>query len=190
MMIFNSAFGLLELPSLANGIPTINSNGIHSQPKLIPNGMPSTVVPCGTERITSNGHVTALSESPFIGYIIAIHRKMVKKMCCLIAPYYSYLHIIVPVSPNSIKTSFFLTDADRIIFPVIAEESTQPFWNATNSALYCPHQKEGPVRCSVDSGLSPRQPTAPTGGQQPCPGLVSMFAGSGHYAGIPVWLTR
>ncbi|MGH0162627.1 UNVERIFIED_CONTAM: hypothetical protein FKN15_060741 [Acipenser sinensis] len=79
--------------------------------------------------------------------------------------------IPVPGSPTSVSFPV-QTDADRIIFPVIAEESTQPFWNATNSALYCPHQKEGPVRCSVDSGLSPRQPTAPTGGQQPCPGLV------------------
>ena len=48
-------------------------------------GMPSTVVPCGTEpsleaSLTpglANGQTPTSPDSPFIGYIIAIHRKMV-----------------------------------------------------------------------------------------------------------------
>uniref|UniRef100_A0A3P8ZZ19 Ubiquitin carboxyl-terminal hydrolase 32 n=1 Tax=Esox lucius TaxID=8010 RepID=A0A3P8ZZ19_ESOLU len=49
---------------------------------LIPKGMPSTVVPCGTEGCLSdgppNGHAVPPLGSPFTGYIIAIHRKMMR----------------------------------------------------------------------------------------------------------------
>lgn len=72
----------LELPPLANGTVTSAANGNAPKPNLIPNGMPSTVVPCGTERCLPNGipngHVTPMQDSPFIGYIIAMHRKMVR----------------------------------------------------------------------------------------------------------------
>ncbi|KFV95215.1 Ubiquitin carboxyl-terminal hydrolase 32, partial [Eurypyga helias] len=65
----------------ANGAPNIMMNGDLPKPTLIPNGMPNTVVPCGTERNlanwTLNGHVPLLSDSPCTGYIIAVHRKMV-----------------------------------------------------------------------------------------------------------------
>lgn len=60
-------------------------NGDLPRPTLIPNGMPNTVVPCGTENNlanwTLNGHVSLLPDSPFIGYIIAVHRKMVGSFC-------------------------------------------------------------------------------------------------------------
>ncbi|KAI2656254.1 Ubiquitin carboxyl-terminal hydrolase 32 [Labeo rohita] len=49
---------------------------------LIPNGMPSTVVPCTPEKPLANGipngHAVLLQDSPFIGYIIAMHRKMMR----------------------------------------------------------------------------------------------------------------
>lgn len=60
-------------------------NGDLPKPTLIPNGMPNTVVPCGTERNlanwTLNGHVPVLADSPCTGYIIAVHRKMVSVFC-------------------------------------------------------------------------------------------------------------
>lgn len=53
-------------------------NGDLPRSTLIPNGMPNTVVPCRVENgVMMNGHVTSPSDSPFIGYIIAVHRKMV-----------------------------------------------------------------------------------------------------------------
>lgn len=65
----------------ANGAPNIIMNGDLPKPTLIPNGMPNTVVPCGTERNVAgwalNGHVPSLADSPCTGYIIAVHRKMV-----------------------------------------------------------------------------------------------------------------
>jgi len=43
--------------------------------------MPSTVVPCTPEKPLANGipngHAVPVQDSPFIGYIIAMHRKMV-----------------------------------------------------------------------------------------------------------------
>uniref|UniRef100_A0A8C6ZP76 Ubiquitin carboxyl-terminal hydrolase 32 n=1 Tax=Nothoprocta perdicaria TaxID=30464 RepID=A0A8C6ZP76_NOTPE len=73
----------LSTGSSANGALNIMMNGDLPKPTLIPNGMPNTVVPCGTERNnlanwTLNGHVPLLSDSPCTGYIIAVHRKMMR----------------------------------------------------------------------------------------------------------------
>ncbi|XP_058856911.1 ubiquitin carboxyl-terminal hydrolase 32 isoform X3 [Acipenser ruthenus] len=127
-----------ELPSLANGIPTINSNGIHSQPKLIPNGMPSTVVPCGTERITSNGHVTALPESPFIGYIIAIHRKMMRTELYFLSsqknrPSLFGMPLIVPCTVHTRKRDLY----DAVWIQVSRLASPLPPQEASNHAQDC-----------------------------------------------------
>ncbi|KAJ7995851.1 hypothetical protein DPEC_G00231010 [Dallia pectoralis] len=67
---------------LANGnvtmVPDINPLSLG----LIPEGMPSTMVPCGTEGSHANGlpngHTVPPLDSPFTGYIIAIHRKMMR----------------------------------------------------------------------------------------------------------------
>lgn len=63
---------------MANG--TAGNNHIGNS-NLIPNGMPSTVVPCSPEKPLANGipngHAVPVLDSPFIGYIIAMHRKMV-----------------------------------------------------------------------------------------------------------------
>ncbi|XP_041092516.1 ubiquitin carboxyl-terminal hydrolase 32 isoform X3 [Polyodon spathula] len=127
-----------ELPSLANGIPTINTNGIHSQPKLIPNGMPSTVVPCGTERITFNGQVTALPESPFIGYIIAIHRKMMRTELYFLSsqknrPSLFGMPLIVPCTVHTRKRDLY----DAVWIQVSRLASPLPPQEASNHAQDC-----------------------------------------------------
>ena len=73
-------------------VPMVNGVGVAAKahpdgkPGLISNGMPSTMVHCRepTERSLANGgvgvpngHVSPVQDSPFIGYIIAMHRKMV-----------------------------------------------------------------------------------------------------------------
>jgi hypothetical protein len=67
-------------PSI-NGMFSLTTNGDVPRPIFIPNGMPNTVVPCGTEKNFTNGivnsHMPSLPDNPFIGYIIAVHRKMV-----------------------------------------------------------------------------------------------------------------
>ncbi|ELW61765.1 Ubiquitin carboxyl-terminal hydrolase 32 [Tupaia chinensis] len=63
-----------------NGMFTLTTNGDLPRPIFIPNGMPNTVVPCGIEKNLTNGmvngHMPSLPDSPFTGYIIAVHRKM------------------------------------------------------------------------------------------------------------------
>ena len=67
-----------------NGMFTLTTNGDLPRSIFIPNGMPNTVVPCGTEKSftngTVNGHMPSLPDSSFTGYIIAVHRKMVSLM--------------------------------------------------------------------------------------------------------------
>uniref|UniRef100_A0AAY4AMK5 Ubiquitin carboxyl-terminal hydrolase 32 n=1 Tax=Denticeps clupeoides TaxID=299321 RepID=A0AAY4AMK5_9TELE len=64
-----------------NGSGVINTT--HLKLDLMPKGMPSTVVPCVTDTSPANSIPNGLvpaSASPFTGYIIAMHRKMVRTM--------------------------------------------------------------------------------------------------------------
>lgn len=78
-----------------NGMFTLTTNGDLPRPILIPNGMPNTVVPCGTEKNFTNGvvngHMPSLPDNSFTGYIIAVHRKMVSLML-------GKLLLVLPVS--------------------------------------------------------------------------------------------
>lgn len=82
---------LAESTSLPNGVPAANGHIGGGKPGgLIPNGIPSSkVVPCPSTpekplaNGVPNGHATPVQENnPFIGYIIAMHRKMVSKRYC------------------------------------------------------------------------------------------------------------
>uniref|UniRef100_A0A673Y8E6 Ubiquitin carboxyl-terminal hydrolase n=1 Tax=Salmo trutta TaxID=8032 RepID=A0A673Y8E6_SALTR len=72
---------------MANGVAVAAKARPDGKPGLISNGMPSTVVHCRetTERSLANGglgvpngHVCPVQDSPLIGYIIAMHRKMMR----------------------------------------------------------------------------------------------------------------
>lgn len=71
-----------DLTPMANG--SVSGDGLTDRSALIPNGGPNIAVPCSPEMPLgnglANGHVTPLQESPFIGYIIAMHRKMVRTL--------------------------------------------------------------------------------------------------------------
>nr|XP_054392023.1 ubiquitin carboxyl-terminal hydrolase 6 [Pongo abelii] len=73
-----------------NGMFTLTTNGDLPQPIFIPSGMPNTVVPCGTEKNFTNGmvngHMPSLPDSPFTGYIIAVHRKMMRTELYFLSP--------------------------------------------------------------------------------------------------------
>nr|XP_030859280.2 ubiquitin carboxyl-terminal hydrolase 6 [Gorilla gorilla gorilla] len=73
-----------------NGMFTLTTNGDLPKPIFIPNGMPNTVVPCGTEKNFTNGmvngHMPSLPDSPFTGYIIAVHRKMMRTELYFLSP--------------------------------------------------------------------------------------------------------
>lgn len=98
------------------------------------------VVPSASEKSLAdgipNGHATPVQDSPFIGYIIAMHRKMV------VSAHQSFHHKHYKEtkcqSTNAVIPS--LLDADRIILSFISEEPAQFVWHASHCALHSAHQ--------------------------------------------------
>lgn len=163
-----SAFHLLslDLPPIANG--SAGGGNLPDKSALIPNGGPNTAVPCSPETPVANGvangHVAPVQESPFIGYIIAMHRKMVR-------PLHKW-ETSRPGKDAAVTSVFVFSDAHGAVLPVVAEEPAQSVRHAAHRSVHGPHHEEGSVRCGLDPGVPPGQPAAPSGSQQPCPGLV------------------
>uniref|UniRef100_A0A8D2PGZ4 ubiquitinyl hydrolase 1 n=1 Tax=Zosterops lateralis melanops TaxID=1220523 RepID=A0A8D2PGZ4_ZOSLA len=126
----------------ANGTPNILMNGDVSKPSLIPNGMPNTVVPCGTERSppswTLNGHVPSLCDSPCTGYIIAVHRKMMRTELYFLSsqknrPSLFGMPLIVPCTVHTRKRDLY----DAVWIQVSRLASPLPPQEASNHAQDC-----------------------------------------------------
>ncbi|MEE6469524.1 hypothetical protein FKM82_008661 [Ascaphus truei] len=129
------------LPS-ANGPHSLASNGGLSRPTIIPNGMPNTVVPCGTEKNLGNGvlngHVSVQPDSPFIGYIIAIHRKMMRTELYFLSsqknrPSLFGMPLIVPCTVHTRKKDLY----DAVWIQVSRLASPLPPQDASNHAQDC-----------------------------------------------------
>ncbi|XP_027762090.1 ubiquitin carboxyl-terminal hydrolase 32 isoform X2 [Empidonax traillii] len=125
----------------ANGAPTILMNGDLPKP-LIPNGMPSTVVPCGSERSPPgwalNGHVASLADSPCTGYIIAVHRKMMRTELYFLSsqknrPSLFGMPLIVPCTVHTRKRDLY----DAVWIQVSRLASPLPPQEASNHAQDC-----------------------------------------------------
>ncbi|XP_062448640.1 ubiquitin carboxyl-terminal hydrolase 32 [Rhea pennata] len=126
-----------------NGAPNIMMNGDLRKPTLIPNGMPNTVVPCGTERNnlanwTLNGHVPLLSDSPCTGYIIAVHRKMMRTELYFLSsqknrPSLFGMPLIVPCTVHTRKKDLY----DAVWIQVSRLASPLPPQEASNHAQDC-----------------------------------------------------
>uniref|UniRef100_A0A663MB90 ubiquitinyl hydrolase 1 n=1 Tax=Athene cunicularia TaxID=194338 RepID=A0A663MB90_ATHCN len=126
----------------ANGAPNIMMNGDLPKPTLIPNGMPNTVVPCGTERNlanwTLNGHVPSLPDSPCTGYIIAVHRKMMRTELYFLSsqknrPSLFGMPLIVPCTVHTRKKDLY----DAVWIQVSRLASPLPPQEASNHAQDC-----------------------------------------------------
>ncbi|NXS08325.1 UBP32 hydrolase, partial [Neodrepanis coruscans] len=126
----------------ANGTPSILMNGDLPKPPLIPNGMPNTVVPCGTERSQPswavNGHVPSLSDSPCTGYIIAVHRKMMRTELYFLSsqknrPSLFGMPLIVPCTVHTRKRDLY----DAVWIQVSRLASPLPPQEASNHAQDC-----------------------------------------------------
>ncbi|XP_039576565.1 ubiquitin carboxyl-terminal hydrolase 32 isoform X3 [Passer montanus] len=126
----------------ANGAPTILMNGDVAKPSLIPNGMPNTVVPCGTERSPPswalNGHVPSLCDSPCTGYIIAVHRKMMRTELYFLSsqknrPSLFGMPLIVPCTVHTRKRDLY----DAVWIQVSRLASPLPPQEASNHAQDC-----------------------------------------------------
>ncbi|XP_077167339.1 ubiquitin carboxyl-terminal hydrolase 32 isoform X2 [Paroedura picta] len=129
-------------PSANGTISMLMMNGDLPRPTLIPNGMPNTVVPCRSENGLSNGvpnsHRPSPSDSPFIGYIIAIHRKMMRTELYFLSsqknrPSLFGMPLIVPCTVHTRKKDLY----DAVWIQVSRLASPLPPQEASNHAQDC-----------------------------------------------------
>ncbi|XP_051966292.1 ubiquitin carboxyl-terminal hydrolase 32-like isoform X2 [Xyrauchen texanus] len=128
-----------ESAPIANG--TAGNNHI-GKSGLIPNGMPSTVVPCAPENPLiygiPNGHAVPVQDSPFIGYIIAMHRKMMRMELYFLSsqknrPSLFGMPLIVPCTVHTSKKDLY----DAVWIQVSRLASPLPPQEASNHAQDC-----------------------------------------------------
>uniref|UniRef100_A0A9J8A4T3 Ubiquitin carboxyl-terminal hydrolase 32 n=1 Tax=Cyprinus carpio carpio TaxID=630221 RepID=A0A9J8A4T3_CYPCA len=130
---------ITEKPPMANG--TAGNNNI-GKAGLIPNGMPSTVVPCTPEKPLANGipngYAVPVQDSPFIGYIIAMHRKMMRTELYFLSsqknrPSLFGMPLIVPCTVHTSKRDLY----DAVWIQVSRLASPLPPQEASNHAQDC-----------------------------------------------------
>ncbi|XP_067866457.1 ubiquitin carboxyl-terminal hydrolase 32 isoform X2 [Heterodontus francisci] len=130
------------LVPLSNGRHNQSSNANPMKPNLIPNGIPSTVVPAGIENNLPNGlpngHLPAVTDSPFIGYIIAVHRKMMRTELYFLSsqknrPSLFGMPLIVPCTVHTRKKDLY----DAVWIQVSRLASPLPPQEASNHAQDC-----------------------------------------------------
>uniref|UniRef100_A0A8B9JRE4 Ubiquitin carboxyl-terminal hydrolase 32 n=1 Tax=Astyanax mexicanus TaxID=7994 RepID=A0A8B9JRE4_ASTMX len=110
--------------------------------KNLANGMPSTVVPSASEKSLTNGipngHITPVQDSPFIGYIIAMHRKMMRTELYFLSsqknrPSLFGMPLIVPCTVHTSKKDLY----DAVWIQVSRLASPLPPQEASNHAQDC-----------------------------------------------------
>ncbi|KAJ8367869.1 hypothetical protein SKAU_G00078970 [Synaphobranchus kaupii] len=111
--------------ALVNGTVGLAANGNVVCPNLIPNGIP-------------NGHVLPTQENPFIGYIIAMHRKMMRTELYFLSsqknrPSLFGMPLIVPCTVNTRKRDLY----DAVWIQVSRLASPLPPQEASNHAQDC-----------------------------------------------------
>ncbi|KAI4815484.1 hypothetical protein KUCAC02_005628 [Chaenocephalus aceratus] len=131
---------LTDVTLTANGSAPNGDQG--NKPVLIPNGGPSTVVPYNPETPfangISNGHITPMQESPFIGYIIAMHRKMMRTELYFLSSQKNRaslfgMPLIVPCTVHTSKKDLY----DAVWIQVSRLASPLPPQEASNHAQDC-----------------------------------------------------
>ncbi|CAK6970338.1 ubiquitin carboxyl-terminal hydrolase 32 isoform X3 [Scomber scombrus] len=131
---------LTDVTPIANGSAANGHVGI--KPVLIPNGGPSTMVPFSPDTLlangVANGHITPVQESPFIGYIIAMHRKMMRTELYFLSsqknrPSLFGMPLIVPCTVHTSKKDLY----DAVWIQVSRLASPLPPQEASNHAQDC-----------------------------------------------------
>ncbi|KAG7218373.1 hypothetical protein INR49_008009 [Caranx melampygus] len=131
---------LTDITPIANG-SAVNGH-LSTKPPLIPNGGPSSLVPSSPETPLANGitngHVTPVQDSPFIGYIIAMHRKMMRTELYFLSsqknrPSLFGMPLIVPCTVHTSKKDLY----DAVWIQVSRLASPLPPQEASNHAQDC-----------------------------------------------------
>uniref|UniRef100_A0A8C6L5H3 Ubiquitin carboxyl-terminal hydrolase 32 n=1 Tax=Nothobranchius furzeri TaxID=105023 RepID=A0A8C6L5H3_NOTFU len=128
--------------------PTLTANGsaanghLANNSILIPNGGPVTMVSSRSDSPlmngVANGHITPVQESPFIGYIIAMHRKMMRTELYFLSsqknrPSLFGMPLIVPCTVHTSKKDLY----DAVWIQVSRLASPLPPQEASNHAQDC-----------------------------------------------------
>uniref|UniRef100_A0A673W6C9 ubiquitinyl hydrolase 1 n=1 Tax=Salmo trutta TaxID=8032 RepID=A0A673W6C9_SALTR len=133
--------GITPVP-MANGVAVTAEGHLAGKPGLIPNGVPSAVVPCreATERALVNGGlgVSPVQDSPFIGYIIAMHRKMIRTELYFLSSQKNRtslfgMPLIVPCTVHTSQKNLY----DAVWIQVARLASPLPPQEASNHAQDC-----------------------------------------------------
>ncbi|XP_041750795.2 ubiquitin carboxyl-terminal hydrolase 32-like isoform X1 [Coregonus clupeaformis] len=137
-----------EAPALANGNAAMVTERNSLKLGLIPKGMPSTVVPCVTEGSLANGlpngHVMPPLDSPFSGYIIAIHRKMMRAELYFLSsqknrPSLFGMPLIVPCTVQTRTRDLYdavWTQVSRLASPLPPQEASNHAQDCDDSMGY------------------------------------------------------
>ncbi|KAL2096161.1 hypothetical protein ACEWY4_008309 [Coilia grayii] len=132
-------------PAQAESTPLPNgtaANGHIGKPSLIPNGIPSKVMPSPPEKPLANGvpngHAVPVQDNPFIGYIIAMHRKMMRTELYFLSsqknrPSLFGMPLIVPCTVHTSKKDLY----DAVWIQVSRLASPLPPQEASNHAQDC-----------------------------------------------------
>ncbi|XP_056466996.1 ubiquitin carboxyl-terminal hydrolase 32 isoform X2 [Gadus chalcogrammus] len=136
----------LTTPTLTEVTPVTNgstANGhVGGKPVLMANSRPTTPVPCSPETPLANGipngHIALLQESPFIGYIIAMHRKMMRTELYFLSsqknrPSLFGMPLIVPCTVHTSRKDLY----DAVWIQVSRLASPLPPQEASNHAQDC-----------------------------------------------------
>ncbi|XP_032446586.1 ubiquitin carboxyl-terminal hydrolase 32 isoform X3 [Xiphophorus hellerii] len=130
----------LSSPTLTDITPTVNGSAANGH--LIANGGPGTLLPCSPETPlvngVANGHMSPMQDSPFIGYIIAMHRKMMRTELYFLSsqknrPSLFGMPLIVPCTVHTSKKDLY----DAVWIQVSRLASPLPPQEASNHAQDC-----------------------------------------------------
>uniref|UniRef100_A0A8C5CYD7 ubiquitinyl hydrolase 1 n=1 Tax=Gadus morhua TaxID=8049 RepID=A0A8C5CYD7_GADMO len=130
----------IPVPGSPTSLTTPTLTG--ERPVLMANSRPTTPVPCSPETPLANGipngHIALLQESPFIGYIIAMHRKMMRTELYFLSsqknrPSLFGMPLIVPCTVHTSRKDLY----DAVWIQVSRLASPLPPQEASNHAQDC-----------------------------------------------------
>ncbi|XP_022537013.2 ubiquitin carboxyl-terminal hydrolase 32 [Astyanax mexicanus] len=140
--------GVGAFPVVANGTSPPVSSGTSLRLDIIPKGMPNTVVPCSTDGSPANGlpngHIMTPPTGPFTGYIIAIHRKMMRAELYFLSsqknrPSLFGMPLIVPCTAETRCRDLYntvWTQVSRLASPLPPQESSNHAQDCDDSMGY------------------------------------------------------
>ncbi|KAM9852934.1 ubiquitin carboxyl-terminal hydrolase 32 [Aulostomus maculatus] len=136
---------LTDITPVANG--SAHNGHMDNKPLLIPNGGPTMMTSSPETPLANgvtNGHLIPLQDSPFIGYIIAMHRKMMRTELYFLSsqknrPSLFGMPLIVPCTVHTSKKDLYdavWIQVSRLASPLPPQESSNHAQDCDDSMGY------------------------------------------------------